>query len=154
MLRGRTEITYTWVTAQRADDARDSFEITVGVAKKILVIEDDPVGRRMISDFLTAKGYQVIWAANGADGVEMARMVSPDLVLCDVLLPRKSGFEVCFDLKRVGSEIKAPVVLMSAVLRSSEEQTYAKNGLQADAYLVKPFPMSTMLARIEQLLAA
>jgi DNA-binding response OmpR family regulator len=122
--------------------------------KKILVIEDDPVGRRMITDFLTAKGYQVIWAANGADGVDMARMVQPDLVLCDVLLPRKSGFEVCFDLKRVGSEIQAPVVLMSAVLRSSEEQTYAKNGLRADAYLVKPFPMSTMLARIEQLLAA
>jgi DNA-binding response OmpR family regulator len=133
---------------------RDNLDAPMAIAKKILVIEDDPVGRRMISDFLTAKGYQVIWAANGADGVEMARMVSPDLVLCDVLLPRKSGFEVCFDLKRVGSEIKAPVVLMSAVLRSSEEQTYAKNGLQADAYLVKPFPMSTMLARIEQLLAA
>ena len=122
-------------------------------AKKILVIEDDPVGRRMLSDFLVSKGYSVTWAANGADGVEMARMVDPDLVLCDVLLPRKSGFEVCFDLKRAGAALRAPIVLMSAVLRSSEEQTYAKDGLRADAYLVKPFAMSAMLAHIEQLLA-
>lgn len=123
-------------------------------SKKILVIEDDPVGRRMIGDFLAAKGYHVLWATNGSEGVEMARMTDPDLVLCDVLLPRKSGFEVCFDLKRVGSAVRAPVVLMSAVLRSNEEQTYAKDGLRADAYLVKPFAMSAMLARIEELLDA
>ena len=123
-------------------------------SKKILIIEDDPVGRRMIGDFLAAKGYDVSWATNGVEGVEMARMTDPDLVLCDVLLPRKSGFEVCFDLKRVGSAVRAPVILMSAVLRSAEEQTYAKDGLRADAYFVKPFPMSAMLTRIEQLLAA
>jgi DNA-binding response OmpR family regulator len=123
-------------------------------AKKILVIEDDAVGRRMLTDFLVAKGYQVTWATNGVEGIEMARMVDPDLVLCDVLLPRKSGFEVCFDLKRVGQAVRAPIVLMSAVLRSTEEQTYAKDGLRADAYLIKPFPMSTMLARVEELLAA
>lgn len=128
--------------------------MTAATPRKILLIEDDPVGRRMIHDFLTAKGFHVTWAANGADGVEMARMVDPDLVLCDVLLPRKSGFEVCFDLKRAGAAVRAPVILMSAVLRGSEEVMYAKDGLKADAYLVKPFPMSAMLARIEQLLAA
>ena len=108
----------------------------------------------MIGDFLAAKGYDVSWATNGVEGVEMARMTDPDLVLCDVLLPRKSGFEVCFDLKRVGSAVRAPVILMSAVLRSTEEQTYAKDGLRADAYFVNPLPMSAMLTSIEQLLAA
>lgn len=123
-------------------------------AKKILVIEDDPVGRRMISDFLTAKGYHVIAATNGVDGVEYARLVDPDLVLCDVLLPRKSGFEVCFDLKRPESGVRAPIILMSAVLQGTREQGYARDELRADAYLVKPFQMSSMLSSIERLLPA
>ncbi|MCC6215058.1 MAG: response regulator transcription factor [Polyangiaceae bacterium] len=123
-------------------------------AKKILVIEDDPVGLRMIGDFLTAKGYHVISATNGVDGVEYARMVEPDLVLCDVLLPLKSGFEVCFDLKRPESKVRAPVVLMSAVLQGKRDQGYARDELRADAYLVKPFQMSAMLASIERLLPA
>jgi DNA-binding response OmpR family regulator len=120
-------------------------------SKRILVIEDDPVNREMLQDCLLARGYQVVWASNGAEGVEMAKLVNPDLVLCDVLLPKKSGFEVCFELKRASS---TPVVLMSAILQGGAEQRYAKEDLRADAYLVKPFPMSTMLARIEQLLAA
>ncbi len=119
--------------------------------KRILVIEDDPVGREMLNDCLTARGYQVMWAGNGAEGVELAKLVSPHLVLCDVLLPKKSGFEVCFELKRHGARV--PVVLMSAILQGAAEQRYAKQDLKADAYLVKPFKMSTMLARIEQLLA-
>lgn len=121
------------------------------VPKRILVIEDDPVGREMLWDCLTARGYHVVWASNGVEGVELARLLSPDLVLCDVLLPKKSGFEVCFELKR-GS--RTPVVLMSAILKGDEEQRYAKEDLRADAYLMKPFPMSAMIARIEQLLAA
>ena len=120
--------------------------------KRILVIEDDPVGREMLNDCLTAWGYHVVWASNGDEGVELAKLVNPDLVLCDVLLPKKSGFEVCFELKRGGSRM--PVVLMSAILQGNAEQRYAKEDLRADAYLVKPFQMSTMLARIEQLLAA
>jgi DNA-binding response OmpR family regulator len=119
--------------------------------KRILVIEDDPIGREMLKDCLAARGYHVVWAENGVDGVELAKLTSPDLVLCDVLLPKKSGFEVCFELKR---QSRAPVVLMSAILQGGDEQRYAKEGLRADAYLTKPFPMSAMLARIEQLLAA
>ncbi len=121
------------------------------LAKRILVIEDDPVGRAMLQDCLVARGYQVVWASNGAEGVELARMVNPDLVLCDVLLPKKNGFEVCFELKR-GPHARTPVVLMSAILQGGDEQKYAKEGVRADAYLVKPFPMSAMIARIEQLL--
>ena len=120
-------------------------------AKRILLIEDDPVGREMLQDCLVAKGYQVAWATNGVEGLELARLLNPDLVLCDVLLPKKSGFEVCFELKRTS---RTPIVLMSAILQGGDEQRYAQEGLHADAYLMKPFPMSTMLTRIEQLLAA
>jgi len=122
--------------------------------KRILVIEDDAVGRTMLHDYLVARGYSVIAATNGAEGLELARMVRPDLVLCDVLLPKKNGFEVCFELKRPANGPPLPVVLMSAILSSRDEQKYAQGDLHADAILVKPFAMSAMLARVEQLLTA
>jgi DNA-binding response OmpR family regulator len=118
--------------------------------KKILVIEDDPVGRAAIGDYLEAHGYEVCSASNGAEGVEKARELHPDLVLCDVLLPLKSGFEVCFELKREKSP--APVLLMSAVLRSEDEQRYGREGVHADGYLVKPFALGAMLTRIRQII--
>ena len=122
--------------------------------KRILVIEDDLVGRTMLQDYLVARGYQVIVASNGAEGLEFAMMVRPDLVLCDVLLPKKNGFEICFELKRPSNGPPLPVVLMSAILSSRDEKKYAESDLHADAILVKPFAMSAMLARVEQLLAA
>ena len=121
--------------------------------KRILVIEDDAVGRSVLTDYLTSRGYAVISAVNGVEGVELARMVRPDLVLCDVLLPKKNGFEVCFELKRPMNGPPLPVVLMSAVLGGRDEQAYASASLHADAILVKPFTMSAMLAQVEQLLA-
>lgn len=118
----------------------------------ILVIEDDPVAQKVLTDFLASRGYHVHWARNGVDGLEMARVIEPDLVLCDVLLPRKSGYEVCFELKRSAGARLTPVILMSAHLSSVDDQSYAKEGVRADAFLAKPFAMSSMLARIEELL--
>jgi DNA-binding response OmpR family regulator len=120
----------------------------------VLVIEDDETARRLLEDYLTARGFEVVAATNGAEGLELARQRKPDVVLCDVLLPRKSGFEVCFELKRRGADPSPPVVLMSAILQGGADQRYAKEGVHADAYFVKPFPMSAMVSRIEQLLAA
>ena len=120
--------------------------------KKILVIEDDVYGRTLLYDYLVAKGYDVECASNGVEGLERARASKPDLVVCDVILPRKSGFEVCFDLKRPCEASRPPVLLMSAVLEGDAERRYADE-LRADGVFVKPFRMKAMLARIEQLLA-
>ena len=124
--------------------------------QRILVIEDDPVAQKVVTDYLASRGYHVHWARNGADGIEMAKILSPDLVLCDVLLPRKSGYEVCFELKRpssgAASDKPVPVILMSAHLASTGDQSYAKEGVHADAFLAKPFAMSAMLQRIQELL--
>lgn len=123
------------------------------MGKRILVIEDDAVGRKLLTDFLTSKGYEVDWATNGADGVQLAEERSPDLVVCDVLLPRMSGFEVCFALKRAARERQMPIVLVSALLQGESEAEYARV-LKADASFVKPFELKAMLAKIEELLAA
>jgi len=122
------------------------------VAKRILVIEDDPIGRKVMTDYLVAHGYEVETAQNGVEGVEAAEREKPDLILCDVLLPKKSGFEVCFEVKRTTHGQKTPVVLMSAVCKDAHSEFYAAVDLHAEGYFVKPFMMSALLSRIRTLL--
>jgi DNA-binding response OmpR family regulator len=124
------------------------------MAKRILLIEDDPVGQKVVADFLKAHGYRVSVARTGPEGLEKASILRPDLVVCDVLLPQKSGFEVCFELKRNAETHDVPVILMSAVCRDEHSEKHAEVGVKAQGYFVKPFSMSSMLARIEELLPA
>ena len=83
--------------------------------KKVLIVEDDPINGLVLVDFLTAQGYEAILARNGVNGVASFQMYAPAMVLADVHLPRKNGFEVCFDIKRTERGSKTPVLLMSAV---------------------------------------
>jgi DNA-binding response OmpR family regulator len=122
-------------------------------AKRILVIEDDPIGQKVIVDALTAYGYAVSVARTGPEGVEKAARERPDLVVCDVLLPQKSGFEVCFEIKRAAGTRDVPVIFMSAVCRDTYSSAYASVDLRAQGYFVKPFSLTMMMARIGELLS-
>lgn len=124
------------------------------MAKRILVIEDDPLGQKVVADFLKVRGYRVSVARTGPEGVEKATLIRPDLVLCDVLLPQKSGFEVCFEIKRAPETRDVPLIFMSAVCRDVHSAKHAEYGLRAQGYFVKPFSMRVLLERIEELLAA
>jgi DNA-binding response OmpR family regulator len=122
------------------------------MSKRILVVEDDPINQKVFTDFLTAYGYRVAIARTGPEGVEKAAILRPDLVICDVLLPQKSGFEVCFEIKRAPETRDVPVIFMSAVCKDSYSEFYASIDLHAQAYFVKPFAMGAMMAKIRQLL--
>src|SRR5262249_23849792 len=122
------------------------------MSKRILVVEDDPINQKVFVDFLTAYGYRVSVARTGPEGVEKAELLRPDLVLGDVLLPQKSGFEVCFEIKRSAATRDVPVIFMSAVCKDTYSEAYAATDLKAQGYLVKPFPLSEMLKRIRELL--
>jgi DNA-binding response OmpR family regulator len=122
------------------------------MSKRILVVEDDPINQKVFSDFLTAYGYRVSIARTGAEGVEKAAILRPDLVVCDVLLPQKSGFEVCFEIKRAPETRDVPVIFMSAVCKDAYSEDYASVDLRAQGYFVKPFAMGAMLQRIRELL--
>src|SRR5262249_46298058 len=102
-------------------------------------------------DYLTAYGYRVSVARTGPEGVEKAMLLRPDLVLCDVLLPQKSGFEVCFEIKRAPETRDVPVIFMSAVCKDTYSESYAAVDLKAQGYFVKPFPMLDVLERIREL---
>lgn len=122
--------------------------------KKILLVEDDPTSSMILGDFLEAHGYAVTVAKNGLDAITEFERVSPDAMLVDVMIPKRSGFEVCFEVKRTEKGRNMPVILMSAVYRDQDHaQKYAREDLRAEAYLVKPFDMKAMLVELEALLA-
>jgi DNA-binding response OmpR family regulator len=121
--------------------------------KKILVVEDDPMNLTILEDFLTSSGYETITASDGPQGVAKFVEFEPDLALIDVQLPRKNGFEVCFDIKRTPHGSSAAVLMMSAFYTDEEHaRPYTEKGLRADGYLLKPFELSELLAQIQSLI--
>jgi len=125
----------------------------VPVAKTILVVEDDPVNGLVLLDFLEAHGYRVLLSKNGPDGVAAFVKDEPDMVLVDVLLPRKNGFEVCFDIKRTERGRTTPVLLMSAIYKDiANAEGYVRNELGAQGFLVKPFELSHLLNQVHSLI--
>jgi DNA-binding response OmpR family regulator len=118
------------------------------LAGRILIVEDDAALRLALSDRLAREGFQVQLAVNGHEGARMAASRDLDLVILDVMLPGKSGFEIARDLRSRGRNI--PLLMLTA----RGEVTDRVVGLQfgADDYLTKPFEFIELLARIQALL--
>ena len=116
-------------------------------ARRILLVEDEPSLVLTLSDRLIAEGYEVETAGDGETGVELALQGSFDLVLLDVMLPGKDGFEVCRELRQHGIEV--PVLMLTARGQVVDRVVGLKLG--ADDYVVKPFEMIELLARLEAL---
>jgi two-component system sensor histidine kinase ChiS len=120
--------------------------------KKILVVEDDPINLQILSDFFAAHGYETHGAATGPEGVASFWRERPDLMLIDVQLPRKNGFEVCWEIKRTPEGAQIPVLLMSAVYTPRDQlDRYAAPSL-AVGYLSKPFDLTELLSRVRGLI--
>jgi two-component system, OmpR family, alkaline phosphatase synthesis response regulator PhoP len=116
--------------------------------KRILLIEDEPGLVLTLSDRLNKEGYAVESARDGESGLRLATTESFDLILLDVMLPRKNGFDVCRDLRQQGAQ--TPVIMLTARGQVIDKVVGLKLG--ADDYLTKPFEMIELLARIEALL--
>ena len=112
---------------------------------KILVVEDEPGLVLTLEDRLRAEGYLVSVARDGEEGFRRASAEAFDLILLDGMLPRRSGFDVCRDLR--AREVRTPILMLTARGQVSDRVVGLKLG--ADDYLVKPFDMSELLARIE-----
>jgi two-component system sensor histidine kinase ChiS len=120
--------------------------------KKILVVEDDPVNLQILSDFLGAHGYDMRAAATGPEGVARFHSEHPDLMLVDIQLPRKNGFEVCWEIKRTPEGKDMPVLLMSAVYTPRDEQDQLAAPSLAAGFLAKPFDLGDLLSRVKRLI--
>jgi len=118
------------------------------MSKRILLVEDEPGLVLTLSDRLNKEGFAVETARDGESGLQRATLESFDLIILDVMLPRKNGFDVCRDLRQQGSQ--TPVIMLTARGQVVDKVVGLKLG--ADDYLTKPFEMIELLARIEALL--
>ena len=118
-----------------------------GARTKVLVVEDEPVINRAVSERLGAEGFAVQQAYDGPTAVETAASWEPDLVVLDVMLPGFDGHEVC---RRVQARRPVPVLMLTA--RDDETDVLVGLGVGADDYLTKPFRMRELVARVRALL--
>ncbi len=117
------------------------------MAEKILVVEDDVTLQETLAYNLKRQGYEVSAVDDGPSALEQARAIHPDLILLDIMLPGMDGFEVCRVLRQ---EMSTPVLMLTA--RDDEIDRVVGLEVGADDYLVKPFSMRELLARIKALL--
>jgi two-component system alkaline phosphatase synthesis response regulator PhoP len=116
--------------------------------KRILLVEDEPGLVLTLTDRLKGEGYQVESARDGEAGLARAESESFDVIILDLMLPRKSGFDVCRDLRQRG--VTTPILMLTARGETTDKVVGLKLG--ADDYLTKPFDMMELLARVEALL--
>jgi DNA-binding response OmpR family regulator len=116
--------------------------------KKILVIDDSNILRRIITFNLKSAGYQVIEAANGKEGLEKIDSDNPDMVFLDIMMPIMDGFTVLKELKKNDSEL--PVVVLTAKGGESDEETALNLG--AKKVLTKPFSPKLLVDIVKEIL--
>lgn len=116
--------------------------------KKILVIDDSDQIRWFLKHVF-AKEYEIFEARNGEEGVKVAQEVLPDLVLCDVMMPVKDGFETCKELKSDQRTSQIPVVMLTAKVESEDVITGIEAG--ADDYITKPFDVEILRSKLNSL---
>jgi two-component system alkaline phosphatase synthesis response regulator PhoP len=116
--------------------------------ESILVVEDEEALRMTLRDRLRSEGYRVDFAADGIEGYEKATRLPFDLIILDVMLPGRNGFDVCRDLRQAG--FGTPVLLLTARDQITDKVVGLKLG--ADDYVTKPFDTMELMARVEALL--
>ncbi|SFR49819.1 phosphate regulon transcriptional regulator PhoB [Litoreibacter janthinus] len=112
----------------------------------VLVVEDDPSQREVLAYNIRAEGYQVETAANGDEALLRVQEYAPDVVVLDWMLPNVSGIEICRQMKAKPETRGIPVIMLSA--RSEEDDRVRGLETGADDYVVKPYSVAELLARI------
>ena len=116
--------------------------------KKILVVEDDPAISKGLIENLEQEHYKVVSADDGEKGYKMVKRENPDLIILDIMLPSKNGYEICKDLR--DEKVATPIIMLTG----KGEETDKVLGLElgADDYVTKPFSVRELLARVKAVL--
>jgi DNA-binding response OmpR family regulator len=117
------------------------------MSQRILIVEDEPKTASVVKLYLEKNGFVVDTAADGVEGLRVARRSRPDLVVLDVMLPEADGLAVCRALR---AESEVPVILLTA--RTTEQDRLAGLGLGADDYVTKPFSPRELVLRVRAVL--
>ncbi len=117
--------------------------------KSVLVVEDDPAQRRLMERLLTAGGWRVSTAPDGAAGVRVAEANPPDIVVLDVMMPTLNGFQACRQLKSTPATRDIPVVILTSKDQPTDEWWAREVG--ADAFMHKPADVKELMALLTRL---
>ena len=120
------------------------------MAKRILVVDDDPVMIQFVVLRLQHAGYEVLTAADGEQGLQQAKDLKPDLMVLDLAMPVMHGYEVCKAIRSDKAIADLKIIVTSGKSYPSDIKTAKSVG--ADRYLVKPYPVQTLLTAIEELI--
>ena len=115
--------------------------------ERILIVEDEVTVAEVVARYLARDGYTVRRVADGADALPVARDFRPDLVILDIMLPHRSGMEICRELRAQGN---TPIIMLTA--RDEETDKILGLGLGADDYVTKPFSPRELVARVKAVL--
>ena len=118
------------------------------MAKTVLIVEDERAIVEILKFNLKREGYETLEALDGQTGLQLAQTEDPDLILLDVMLPKMNGFDICKTLR--AENRTTPIIMLTA--RGEEEDRVQGLKLGADDYIVKPFSIRELLARIEAVL--
>jgi two-component system, cell cycle response regulator DivK len=118
------------------------------MTKRILLVEDTEDNRQIIRDLLTSVGYELIEAADGEEGVELAAKHKPDLILMDIQLPTLDGYEATRRIKADPATAHIPVIAVTSYALSGDEAKTRAAG--CDGYVAKPFSPKQLLAKVRE----
>ena len=113
--------------------------------EKILVVDDNVVNRRLLFNILKKEGYELLEASDGEEAIEVAVQGQPDLILLDIMMPKKDGYEVCRELKKDERFAAVPIIFLSA--KAETEDKIKGLDLGGADYVTKPFDRGEVVAR-------
>lgn len=116
----------------------------------VLIVEDEPAQMELLAYNVEAEGFRVLRADNGEEGLLIAEEDQPDLIVLDWMLPNLSGIEVCRQLKRKSETKQIPIIMLTA--RGQEEDRIRGLDTGADDYVVKPYSVNELMARIRAII--
>ncbi len=138
------------VFAAAGVDPRPAGPTVTGQSGRVLVVDDDPTVREVVERYLTRSGFAVAVCGDGEEGLRLAAELSPDLVVLDLMLPGRSGLEICAELRTGGFAKYVPIIMLTAL--GEEEDRVLGLELGADDYMSKPFSPRELVLRVSSVL--
>src|SRR5688572_14574577 len=120
------------------------------MGKKILLADDSITIQKVIELTFSDEDFEVVTVGNGRLAIERVQDVRPDIVLCDIIMPEKDGYEVCEFVKKHPALSRTPVLLLTGAFEPFDQDRAARVG--SDGFLAKPFEPQTLIAKVKELL--
>jgi DNA-binding response OmpR family regulator len=121
--------------------------------KRVLIVDDDENLRSILEAILEPKGYEIIQAVDGEEGLRQVKATHPDIIILDGMMPKKSGFQLAYELKNHPTYESIPIIMLTGIEKvSGKTQEYWKEKSRADLYITKPFDYVKLVETIEKML--